>query len=220
MDTYEGDPSSPLSLHKYAYAVSDPVIWLDPSGNTPLSDFTSQLNVNCVRMGISVLWTVMKLGQMAHTAIALDVANKYPALDVRWNVYTSPGFADLVVANGLYEIKPWGGTVSALPQLARYLSSGIAQAEHWYPGNIPFDDYVNFSSIPGGALPYQVLPNFVSLHYELTVPGVIEYDYQFNTLLLVTAFALSTLPKMEQTVIGTNEAQMDEIQIGVALPVS
>jgi len=31
---------------------------------------------------------------------------------------------------------------------------------------------------------------------------------------------LSTLPKMEQTVIGTNEAQMDEIQIGVALPVS
>jgi RHS repeat-associated protein len=33
MDSYEGDKSSPQSLHKYQYAENDPVNRLDPSGN-------------------------------------------------------------------------------------------------------------------------------------------------------------------------------------------
>ena len=33
MDTFDGDISSPLSLHKYLYASADPVNALDPSGN-------------------------------------------------------------------------------------------------------------------------------------------------------------------------------------------
>jgi len=33
MDTYEGDPQSPLSLHKYLYGGADPVDNVDPRGN-------------------------------------------------------------------------------------------------------------------------------------------------------------------------------------------
>ncbi len=33
MDTFEGDPESPLSLHRYTYAHNDPVNFSDPSGN-------------------------------------------------------------------------------------------------------------------------------------------------------------------------------------------
>jgi RHS repeat-associated protein len=38
MDTYEGRPSDPLSLHKYLYAHADPVNGKDPSGNWTLSE--------------------------------------------------------------------------------------------------------------------------------------------------------------------------------------
>src|SRR5581483_9717740 len=125
MDTYEGENGSPLSLHKYLYAAADPILWRDASGNTPLSDFSSQLNRYIVQFGLQAfVWTVTKLGQVAHAAIQLDVAYKYGSTNVvRWNVTTSTGFGDLLVDNGLYEIKPLGGTVPALPQLSRYLSS-------------------------------------------------------------------------------------------------
>jgi hypothetical protein len=33
MDAFEGDPDSPPSLHKYAYAQNEPVLRLDPTGN-------------------------------------------------------------------------------------------------------------------------------------------------------------------------------------------
>jgi len=36
MDTIDGDPGSPSSLHKYLYAAADPVLGTDPSGNATL----------------------------------------------------------------------------------------------------------------------------------------------------------------------------------------
>ena len=36
MDTDEGIPEDPLSLHKYLYVNSDPVNQVDPSGNVPV----------------------------------------------------------------------------------------------------------------------------------------------------------------------------------------
>lgn len=38
MDTYEGDPQSPLSLHKYLYTAANPVDVTDPSGQVGLVD--------------------------------------------------------------------------------------------------------------------------------------------------------------------------------------
>lgn len=34
MDSHEGSPFDPPSLHKYLYASASPVIYVDPSGNS------------------------------------------------------------------------------------------------------------------------------------------------------------------------------------------
>ncbi len=45
MDTYDGDQESPLSLHRYLYAASNPVTYIDPSGNEfDLGSFVAGLN--------------------------------------------------------------------------------------------------------------------------------------------------------------------------------
>lgn len=44
MDTYEGDPESPISLHKYLYAGLDPVNQNDPSGNQ-LGDIALSISI-------------------------------------------------------------------------------------------------------------------------------------------------------------------------------
>jgi RHS repeat-associated protein len=43
MDLVNGDPSAPLSLHKYSYAALDPANEIDPTGLTPLTDFLAKL---------------------------------------------------------------------------------------------------------------------------------------------------------------------------------
>ena len=52
MDVLEGDPQSPISLHKYLYASADPVELVDPTGN---QDFISiVLAIEIVLLGVYV----------------------------------------------------------------------------------------------------------------------------------------------------------------------
>jgi hypothetical protein len=103
------------------------------------------------------------------------------------------GRIDLVVNNGIYEIKPLGGTVSPLPQLNRYLGALFGM---YMAGTYPFDDFVNPELLP--------LPPWVLLHYELTDPGVIEYDFQFNygVLLPILVFALVRVAQLAYVAIS------------------
>jgi RHS repeat-associated protein len=55
MDTDEGDAQSPLSLHKYLYADSDPVDGIDPSGNDELALQLGSFSVGQVIATIAVL---------------------------------------------------------------------------------------------------------------------------------------------------------------------
>jgi RHS repeat-associated protein len=182
-DAFEGDPSSPLSLHRYVYVLNEPVLLADPSGYTPLSDFANQLNGYLRRLGGDVAnYTARKLGQIAHTAIEADVAFKLipKGYAVLAEVVIPGGRIDLIVDKGIYEIKPLGGTVDPQPQLGRYLAAKAG----YMKGTYPFDDFVNKDLLP--------LPLFVSLHYELADPGLIEYDYQFDykVLLPLVVYAL------------------------------
>jgi len=56
MDEFEGDPESPLSLHKYVYAHNDPVGYLDSSGNAEFSVAGQTFNVTIANVlrGIAV----------------------------------------------------------------------------------------------------------------------------------------------------------------------
>ncbi len=45
MDTYEGNQSAPLSLHKYVYAHTDPVNRIDPSGKSALGDVVLTMQI-------------------------------------------------------------------------------------------------------------------------------------------------------------------------------
>jgi hypothetical protein len=45
MDSYDGDPQSPMSLHKYIYAVGDSVDRLDPSGHDSLDELMAAFTV-------------------------------------------------------------------------------------------------------------------------------------------------------------------------------
>jgi RHS repeat-associated protein/uncharacterized repeat protein (TIGR01451 family) len=183
-DMFEGDPASPLSLHKYVYVLNDPVLLTDPSGYTPLTDFVNQLNSFLRRMNISLgPYTARALGVIAHTAIEWDVFTKLTPQGhmVAFEVPIPGGRIDLVVDLGLYEIKPMGGTVDPQPQLSRYLAAMIG----FGPGTYPFDDYVSENILP--------LPVWVQLHYELVDPGVIEYDFQFNYSILIPVLVFAAV---------------------------
>jgi hypothetical protein len=59
MDTHEGNPSDPLSLHKYLYAANNPVNLIDPSG----------LLTSTVEVGVSTT-TAMTMQTLALSAVA------------------------------------------------------------------------------------------------------------------------------------------------------
>jgi hypothetical protein len=46
MDTFEGDPQAPPSLHKYLYASADPVDRSDPSGNDSIAEVAVSFAIN------------------------------------------------------------------------------------------------------------------------------------------------------------------------------
>jgi hypothetical protein len=46
MDSYEGNPNDPLSLHKYLYASGNPVGRIDPSGNDDIIDMVASMAID------------------------------------------------------------------------------------------------------------------------------------------------------------------------------
>jgi RHS repeat-associated protein len=65
MDSYEGDPDAPLSLHKYLYASASPVNRLDPSGHedADLASFSIASGVGTTIFGLSVLQGQFVIGE-------------------------------------------------------------------------------------------------------------------------------------------------------------
>ncbi len=71
MDSYEGSPFDPLSLHKYLYANANPVGNVDPSGNFSVSiaGFSVSFSIHAIliNLGISILFRALEA--------AINVAN-------------------------------------------------------------------------------------------------------------------------------------------------
>ncbi|MBK8478493.1 MAG: AHH domain-containing protein [Opitutaceae bacterium] len=62
MDTYEGAPSDPTSLHKYLYANSSPLSFIDPSGYFSLGELSMVQNVQS-RLNQMAIPNVRVIGQ-------------------------------------------------------------------------------------------------------------------------------------------------------------
>jgi RHS repeat-associated protein len=73
MDTYEGDPESPASLHKYLYASANPVDRFDPSGQAEIADVVAALSV------ASTLYGVASLGYHVYEAVTATSKEEHDA---------------------------------------------------------------------------------------------------------------------------------------------
>ena len=61
MDTFEGDPNSPASLHKYLYSSGDPANRLDPSGHDDLGEINISLAVASTLASIGASATISEV---------------------------------------------------------------------------------------------------------------------------------------------------------------
>lgn len=71
-DTYEGEISDPLQLHKYMYAGGNPVNNIDPSGNNYISQLIAT-GIRGVLQGISLAGTFVAR-QAAHALLRAQIA--------------------------------------------------------------------------------------------------------------------------------------------------
>jgi RHS repeat-associated protein len=72
MDAFEGDHESPLSLHRYLYAVADPVNRVDPGGND------SYAGIIAAAIGLVVVATIAVLNYAHYTPLLqFDISTAY-----------------------------------------------------------------------------------------------------------------------------------------------
>jgi hypothetical protein len=112
MDSYDGDPQSPMSLHKYIYAVGESVDRLDPSGHDSLDELMA---------AFTVASTVASLSNV----LVAGVYSLYSGLPdaVGFGVYAAGGVGESHTLGGIA-----GAEVVYLPrlrQVAVYTWGGI-----------------------------------------------------------------------------------------------
>ena len=100
MDSYEGRPNEPITLHKYLYANGNPVSNTDPSGRFSISDAVLSVYVRVQLLGLAhpVIASGITSG-LSYLNLALFVVNK----DYRENLLASAGpvGAGTLLANNL-----------------------------------------------------------------------------------------------------------------------
>jgi RHS repeat-associated protein len=99
-DSYEGDGSEPLTLHKFVYASSNPAYYIDPRGTWP-SFSQALVGVGIISLLVSVYQFVRAPGIGTGLALSLDVATLGQA---KWlNVFSWLGGAKAakLIMNGI-----------------------------------------------------------------------------------------------------------------------
>jgi hypothetical protein len=126
MDSFEGDETDPLSLHKYLYVSANPVNAVDPSGEFLVSNFI--------------------YGQQVHDEIGKDFEAKIGGSLYDKSINSILGTSakgggirpDLIdmVDHEIYEIKPSGAEVLGYAQMAGYLIllNRLDKKNFWMPG--------------------------------------------------------------------------------------
>jgi hypothetical protein len=160
VDPWEGDPQSPMSLHRYIYCENQPINRIDPTGRT-LDD--------------------LFYGNRVHNFIGYDFLSKRTGVgvydqslsniletDIPLGGLLRPDLVDMEI-NEVYEIKPLLSAAGGYAQLWIYL--GLMhlydpEKREWHPGNtylppkiVPIDLFAVAKVFPpeGGVILYQVI---------------------------------------------------------------
>jgi RHS repeat-associated protein len=72
-DSWEGDISAPLSLHKYAFGNQDPVNHIDPSGNNSLVELSTAMAIGILAIALPPMIGLSIAGAMAEKIDAHEV---------------------------------------------------------------------------------------------------------------------------------------------------
>ncbi len=87
MDTYEGSPQDPQSLHKYLYCSDNPVNYHDPSGHQDLAEVMTAVAITGIilAIGTSVAFAVFNSGSFPDAAmvgVSVSISGFAPGIDV------------------------------------------------------------------------------------------------------------------------------------------
>jgi RHS repeat-associated protein len=168
MDSYEGNPSNPVSLHKYLYCSADPANRSDPSGWNDLS--APGVTVNSGIMGV----TSSQVGS------AIARANLSLAKCLLWS-QSNPAWTDLILYLGV-PAATWA--VSQVAEGALYGSAKILEKTADYldhhNGSVPqgwasygryVEDYVGTAIVAGGGRAVNGNVSRMDGLYELSQSG-------------------------------------------------
>ena len=138
-DTYEGDPGTPATLHKYLYANSDPVMGWDPSGNFTMAEAMTSLSIKFVlaRMAVGSVYGLVD-----------GLINGESGSGLVWNIamgalggaYGGPFIRGLISRGGIAKLGAYAvGGLGALTQVSRIVDNvhnGEAGRATWNTFNL------------------------------------------------------------------------------------
>ena len=139
-DSYAGSISDPISLHKYLYANSNPVMYSDPSGFTPLSltDMSvsqavnaqlEKISLSIMRLGMDIIHslkaTVAAIGTKRIIAVALIAVALYVGGKL------SSYYCDATIDINLKEVEKNTKSIIIARAINVILSSFLQHAQNW-----------------------------------------------------------------------------------------
>jgi len=183
MDTYEGDPHSPLSLHKYLYAQDNAVSSVDPSGN--------QIDDVVGSMAVDMTLNAMSTIQLPGGSVGSFIASQLIPSDVLQDILSyTPDAVEV------------GGYVSATVNLRNPVIgfTAGAGAEFLYsPKTSNWALYTYVSPIGLGGNTATSLGGGVTAGLVFKAPHSSDYEGQFYTLTV----PMAALPSnVRQKIVG------------------
>jgi len=168
MDPFAGNNQDPQSLHKYLYAHSNPINYIDPSGHVISFSSIGQLVVQSIRAALSGIRTVGLVGTIRHASNAIVGGM------VGWDIYQGLKNGDATLDAGTVgvaislgnEKSPIGGAVN--PEIA--IGAGSKHNFGFYiGGGVTTNNALSFAGYVGVAFNTPTCGSYKGLTRSVTL---------------------------------------------------